>query len=231
MQTPYTDSLHANGTSSPQNPPSLRCGSIWWLELDMDRLTCILGSLKEEGDGEYSKRAIAHRCYPWFKPWLHRQPNLQTRLEAAPIRTPWFRLTACYDPRPRSPDFRPRTLGAVRSRRYGPGHLPSCDGALVTSTSSPLDEPPLWRGCRWRVMRRTKEQSGDELGGSSLIAHGQEGDRGSVFSKPRKLQGLQSVYKDERLVLVPDSTGIADKRPPNTAMLQVGARPGRLSAP
>lgn len=42
-----------------------------------------------------------------------------------------------------------------------------------SGTSIPLDEPPLWRGCDLRVMRRTKEQSGDELGGSSLIAHDQ----------------------------------------------------------
>ncbi|KAH8127942.1 hypothetical protein LI328DRAFT_129789 [Trichoderma asperelloides] len=38
-----------------------------------------------------------------------------------------------------------------------------------------------------RVMRRTKEQSGDQLGGSSLIALDQSReDRGNVFSKARR---------------------------------------------
>ncbi|PTB46256.1 hypothetical protein M441DRAFT_444819 [Trichoderma asperellum CBS 433.97] len=97
----------------------------------MDKPTSVLLRRAPVMMGIESKRAIAHRCYPLPKPWLHRQPDLQTRLQATPILNPWFRFTACYDPRPRSPDSRPRTLGAVRSRRFGPGHLPNYYGALV----------------------------------------------------------------------------------------------------
>lgn len=148
-----------------------------------------------------------------------------------PFETPWFRLTACYDPRPRSPDSRPRTLGAVRSRRFGPGHLPSYDGALVLASHY---EPPLYgEAVTGRVMKEQKnkvETNWAALASSPMTREtGRQGKR--IFSKPRKLQDLQSRQGRATTVLVPGSTGLADKRPPNTAMLQVRARPGRLSAP
>lgn len=61
-----------------------------------------------------SKRGIAHRCYPLFEPWLHRQPNLQTRLQAAPIRTPGSASPPATTPGPGL-----RISGPARSGRFG----------------------------------------------------------------------------------------------------------------